>query len=226
MQSVNRYLEELYSVKLNEDKKEKGKRITSSYEIWDEDSLEAGETDDKGWVDEEGEEFISDEDGTAVEKAIEFLKKNSVQKPIASSYHEYTTNTYRDNGDQDRNGDMKYISYHVVGDWTSDEKKQIFNAISKKSSKKINESMDTEVHTFDKPMDMFRQIVKESQAIYVKEKDGKIEGRYNPKPKKDWILVDGLSANKAVKLYNAATDEQKAKIDKISLTRFLNALWK
>lgn len=90
----------------------------------------------------------------------------------------------------------------------------------------VNESMDDEVYTFDKPMDMFRQIVKESQAIYVKEKDGKIEGRYNPKPKKDWILVDGLSANKAVKLYNAATDEQKDKIDKLSLTRFLNALWK
>lgn len=90
----------------------------------------------------------------------------------------------------------------------------------------MNESMDNEVYTFDSPMDTFRQIVKESQALYVKEKDGKIEGRYNPKPKKDWILVDGLTANKAVKLYNAASDEQKAKIDKVSLTRFLNVIWK
>lgn len=91
---------------------------------------------------------------------------------------------------------------------------------------KLDESMDDEVHTFDTPMDMFRQIVKESQAIYIKEKNGKIEGRYNPKPKKDWILVDGFTAARAVKLYEAATDEQKAKIDKLSLTRFLNAIWK
>lgn len=110
-------------------------------------------------------------------------------------------------------------------------KKKIVKVEMLKESKdenelEIEESMDSEVHTFDKPMDLFRQINKESQAIYVKEKDGKIEGRYNPKPKKDWILVDGFSASKAVKLYDAASEEQKAKIDKLSLTRFLNALWK
>ena len=96
----------------------------------------------------------------------------------------------------------------------------------KNMSESLEESMDTEVHTFETPMDMFRQIVKESQAIYIKEKNGKIEGRYNPKPKKDWVLVDGFTASKAVQLYKAATEDQKAKIDKLSLTRLLNAIWK
>ena len=168
MQSVNRYLEELYSV--NESK-----------------------------------------NGLIVVKVI-FDDKNSLITSINGTLEDakkyYIGKTFVKYEDEETGKEYKH------------------KAIKVEQVDGLNESMDTEVHTFDKPMDMFRQIVKESQAIYVKEKDGKIEGRYNPKPKKDWILVDGLSANKAVKLYNAATDEQKAKIDKLSLTRFLNALWK
>lgn len=208
--------------KLDEATNSGKKLIKITYEIWDEDSLEAGDTDDKGWEDEEGEEFESDEDGTAAEKAIKFLKKKDATNASDSSYQSGTW--YQDDGDTDmKTGDKKYLGYHLYGSWTPAEKKEIYKGVT---NKKINESMDTEVHTFETPMDMFRQIVKESQAIYIKEKNGKIEGRYNPKPKKDWILVDGVTANKAVKLYQAATEEQKAKIDKLSLTRFLNAIWK
>lgn len=116
----------------------------------------------------------------------------------------------------------------VVTDEDEDgkETKKKIVKVEKLDEAELDESMDTEVHTFETPMDMFRQIVKESTAIYIKEKNGKIEGRYNPKPKKDWILVDGFTASRAVQLYKAATEEQKAKIDKLSLTRFLNAIWK
>lgn len=105
--------------------KDESKRISISYEVWDEDSIEAGETDDKGWKDEEGEEFDS------VEDAIKFLKKKSANNPSNGAYHSGTY--YKDDGTENvKTGETKYLTYHLNGNWTEDEKKAIYKAITKK----------------------------------------------------------------------------------------------
>lgn len=112
--------------------KDDSKRITVSYEIWDEDSIEAGETDDKGWEDEEGEEFDS------VEDAIKFLKKNFANNPSNGSYHSGTY--YKDDGKENyKTGETKYLTYHLSGNWSEEEKKAIYKAITNKRMKESKE---------------------------------------------------------------------------------------
>lgn len=197
------------------------KLIKITYEIWDEDSLEAGETDDKGWEDEEGEEFESDEDGTAAEKAIKFLKKKDATNASDGSYQSGTW--YQDDGDTDmKTGDKKYLAYHLHGSWTPEEKKEIYKGVT---NKKINESTESEKVTFEKPLDIFKWIKDNSQAIYVKQnKDGKYEGSSNPKTKKGSILVDGVTANWGIQIYNKVNDDSRKILDKASLERFLNII--
>jgi len=115
-----------YNKSINESKDD-SKRITVSYEIWDEDSIEAGETDDKGWEDEEGEEFDS------VEDAIKFLKNNFANNPSNGSYHSGTY--YKDDGEENyKTGETKYLTYHLSGNWSEEEKKAIYKAITKKGA--------------------------------------------------------------------------------------------
>lgn len=221
MQSVNRFLDELYGI--NEAKNgmivvkvtfdDKDHLITSiNGTLEDAKKYYIGQTFVKYEDEETGKEYkhkaIKVEQVDGLNESEKLVAKN--EKKGTEIYFDANTQTYN------VYRDGKFI----IGN------KHKYSQVQTYVESILDESMDDEVHTFHSPMDMFRQIVKESQALYVKEKDGKIEGRYNPKPKKDWILVDGLTANKAVKLYNAASDEQKAKIDKVSLTRFLNVIWK
>ncbi len=205
--------------KLDEATNSGKKLIKISYEIWDEDSIEAGETDDKGWKDEEGEEFESDEDGTASEKAIKFLKKKDATNASDGSYQSGTW--YQDDGDTDmKTGDKKYLAYHLHGSWTPAEKKEIYSGVT---NKKINEATEAEKVTFEKPLDIFKWIKDNSQYLYVKQnKDGKYEGSSSPKTKKGSILIDGMTANYAVQLYTKVNDDSKKILDKVSLEKFLN----
>lgn len=115
----------IVKVEMLKESKDESKRISISYEVWDEDSIEAGETDDKGWKDEEGEEFDS------VEDAIKFLKKKSANNPSNGAYHSGTY--YKDDGTENvKTGETKYLTYHLNGNWTEDEKKAIYKAITKK----------------------------------------------------------------------------------------------
>ena len=117
----------IVKVEMLKESKDDSKRITVSYEIWDEDSIEAGETDDKGWEDEEGEEFDS------VEDAIKFLKKNFANNPSNGSYHSGTY--YKDDGEENyKTGETKYLTYHLSGNWSEEEKKAIYKAITKKGA--------------------------------------------------------------------------------------------
>jgi len=195
------------------------KLIKITYEIWDEDSLEAGETDDKGWEDEEGEEFESDEDGTAAEKAIKFLKKKFATNASDGSYQSGTW--YQDDGDTDiETGDKKYLAYHLYGSWTPAEKKEIYSGVT---NKKINEATEAEKVTFEKPLDIFKWIKDNNQYLYVKQnKDGKYEGSPAPKTKKGSIFIDGMTGNYAVQLYTKVNDDSKKILDKSSLEKFLN----
>lgn len=85
----------------------------------------------------------------------------------------------------------------------------------------LNEAKDEEM-IFETPMDIFKWIVKEHQYLYVKKnEDGKFQGTTDKKSKKGWILVDAQTANYAIKIYDATTEENKKKLDIVSLEKFL-----
>lgn len=105
-----------YKDKLNE--ADEGKHvITSTYETWDEESLEAGETDDKGWLDEEGESMeiepeYDDEDETVITKTVSYLKKKGAIHPSSS----HGARWYSTEGDTNyRSGEQTIESYHLNG---------------------------------------------------------------------------------------------------------------
>ena len=57
-------------------------KIRISYETWDEDSVDVGETDDKGWENEEGvsmqpDQYDLEEGLTPVDLAVKFLTDNA-----------------------------------------------------------------------------------------------------------------------------------------------------
>lgn len=113
-----------------------GKLVRISYEIWDEDALEAGETDERGWENEEGIDFSDDPDETPAKDVVKYLKKEGATKPSASRFEK---GVWYFSEDKDiKTGDVEIKSYHLAGDWTEDELKEIFNAITKK--KNISES--------------------------------------------------------------------------------------
>ena len=81
----------------------------------------------------------------------------------------------------------------------------------------------SETFKFDSAIDIFKQIVKDHQAMYVKSLgEGKYEGQYDRK--KGYILIDAQSANYAVKVYEATTDDTRKKLDKISLEKYLTLI--
>ncbi len=113
--------------------KEKGKLIRVSYETWDEESLEAGETDDKGWENEKGTDFSKDVDESPAKDAAKYLKKEGATNP--SSNHFSRGIWYSDDGEKDiKSGETTIKSYHLAGEWTEDEEKEIFNIITKKKN--------------------------------------------------------------------------------------------
>lgn len=110
-------------------------RITITYEIWDDESLEAGDTDNKGWIDDEGVSMKPDqydiEDGkTSIELAIDFLKENGALEASSSHFHPgvwYTNDKYNENF---KTGEVEQRSFHLKG-FSPEEEQSIFNAITK-----------------------------------------------------------------------------------------------
>ena len=108
------------------------KIIRTSYETWDEESLEAGDTDDRGWEDEEGQSMIPDEydkeEGiTAIDNAVKFLRNKGVIEPSSSHFHPGIWYISQDDVDI-RSGDRTQYSFHLDG-FTPEEEKEIFNKI-------------------------------------------------------------------------------------------------
>jgi len=105
--------------------KENGEEILirTSYETVTPESAEEGDAADRGWEDEEGEQFES------VEDAIEWLKRKGVQH--ASSSHFHPGIWYSSGEDQDfGTGETTTYSFHL----TADEKvqKAIYDALKAK----------------------------------------------------------------------------------------------
>ena len=107
-------------------------KIRISYETWDEDSVDAGETDDKGWENEEGvsmqpDQYDLEEGLTPVDLAVNFLTDNGPME--ASSSHFNSGVWYTNYGEQDmQNGSRTNRSFHLVG-FTPEQEEEIFNRI-------------------------------------------------------------------------------------------------
>ena len=113
--------------------KEGSKRIAITYEIITPESAEAGDAEDRGWIDEEGvdvtpDTYDMDEGVTAVVKAVEFLQNEGAFDASSSFFHEgvwYTA--YAVNQDFTTNN-TENRSYHLRG-FTLEEEEAIYQAL-------------------------------------------------------------------------------------------------
>jgi hypothetical protein len=105
--------------------------IRTTYDITTPESAEHGDFAESGWVDEEGEDMSPDEDETAVEKAVEFLRREGVTDDGSHFYpgiwytnYEYGhgTRDYFEKGIEERR------SYHLDG-FTEAQEREIFEEI-------------------------------------------------------------------------------------------------
>jgi len=109
------------------------RKFVITYEIWDEDALDSGETDNRGFIDEEGVSMQADdmdrEHGiTSVDNAVDFLESNMGNQGLeASSTGKLTTNdwwtSYEYNLDL-RTGEVENRSFHPYG-FTAEELNEI-----------------------------------------------------------------------------------------------------
>lgn len=115
---------------ISEDVKEGAKLIRTSYETWDEEAKEAGETDDKGWKDEKGEDWSKDVDETPAKDAGKWLKKKGVT-PSSKTFVKGLT--YSETNTDIKSGEETILTYHLSG-WTAEEEKEIYDIVTGKKS--------------------------------------------------------------------------------------------
>lgn len=113
-------------------------RIAIAYEIITPESAEAGDTEERGWIDEEGIDMTPDkydiEDGlTAVDKAVEFLgdEGSQILDAEASSSHFHTGIWYTayDVNQDFKTSETENRSYHLYG-FKPEEEEAIFQRIN------------------------------------------------------------------------------------------------
>jgi hypothetical protein len=111
------------------------KLIRVSYEIVTPEDAEAGDTDNRGWENEEGQDvtpdkFDTEEGITAVDNAVKFIEREGGIH--ASSSHFNPGVWYSTEGNQDpHTGATSTYSFHLDG-FTPEEEQEIFNRITKK----------------------------------------------------------------------------------------------
>lgn len=108
----------------------KGKRIAVSYETWSEEDVDDGDTDNRGWEDEEGVDFTDEDE--PVKEAISFLKEKGATNASSSHFGKGVWYSSEDDVDM-KTGDRTIYSYHLYG-WTKDEEQKIFDAIVNKKA--------------------------------------------------------------------------------------------
>jgi hypothetical protein len=114
------------------------KFITITYEIWGEEDLEAGDTDRRGWIDEEGESMAPDADDraeglSAVDKAVSWLEYHGAYE--GSEGGARAASRWWTNHEHDidyRTGEVEQRSYHLHG-FTEAEKRAIQLRMEKRS---------------------------------------------------------------------------------------------
>lgn len=112
------------------------KRIRVSYEVWDDESIEAGDTDEKGWENEEGIDFTTDEDPVA--EAARYLKSEGATEFSSSHFDARGWYQSSDEGGNSRNniesGEVTNRHFHLNEGWTDAEKEAIYNAVTGKTA--------------------------------------------------------------------------------------------
>ena len=106
------------------------KYITITYEVWDEEAVDAGDTDERGWIDEEGEDMAPDEydreDGLdSVDLAVRYLQEHGAYE--GNEYGARSASRWWTNYDHHtdyRTGEVEQRSYHLHG-FTEDERRRI-----------------------------------------------------------------------------------------------------
>jgi predicted nucleic acid-binding Zn-ribbon protein len=141
------------------------KYILMSYETWDNESREIGETDEKGWADTsggryddpEGAENIMDPDEidlhgddnpTAVDNAVKFLSDQYVGQTSSSPFSPGDWYTTTDPERDYQTGEETYFSFHLYG-FTPEEETEIYTRLKddrivmnrKRTGKGLSESI-------------------------------------------------------------------------------------
>lgn len=105
-------------------------RITCSYANVTPESVEAGDTSETGWIDEDGEAFKDDDNGSVVDKAVIFLRGGGAVHCSSSDWHPGVW--YSDEGSENyRTGETQTLSYHLEN-FTEAEERAIFEAMTKR----------------------------------------------------------------------------------------------
>lgn len=97
---------------------ESNKVIRTTYETWTPRDIEIGDTDDRGWIDEEGEPVGS------VEEAVDFLTNKNARDASSSHFHPGIWYTATEEGDNS----ITNYSFHLDG-FTPEEEEQVFNSL-------------------------------------------------------------------------------------------------
>jgi hypothetical protein len=95
------------------------RKIRITYEIVTPESAEQGDADERGWIDEDGVSMEPDEtdiedEVSAVDKAIKFLKENGATEPSSSDSHVGLWYTCREHDTDLGTGAVESRSYHLV----------------------------------------------------------------------------------------------------------------
>lgn len=107
--------------------------ITTTYETWDEESAEIGETDDRGWLDEEGQSMEPDkydiEEGlNVIDITVKFLSDKGAMHPNNSSGGSRWWSTEEEM--DMHTGDRTITSYHL-NNYTAEEMEEVQEKMGK-----------------------------------------------------------------------------------------------
>jgi hypothetical protein len=103
------------------------KLICITFEIVTPESAEQGDVAERGWIDEEGDEFEDDETETAADLAAKYLIEQGACEPSSSWAHDGVW--YSDEGTPDyATGAVETRSYHLKG-FTLTEQLHIYDRV-------------------------------------------------------------------------------------------------
>lgn len=106
-------------------------RIAVSFATTTPESAEAGDYAETGWEDEEGHDCEpADEDETAADLAVKFLKGEGGTEASSSHFHKDVWYTQPDGSTDYRTGEEKILSFHLKG-FTVEEQKEVFERMKR-----------------------------------------------------------------------------------------------
>jgi len=106
--------------------------ITTTFQTITPESAENGGYSDSGFYDEDGVDCSEDEDCSAVENAIDFLKSKEPLEPSNSSFcigTWYTESDCNQDNAYFEEGEVTYYSYHLNG-FSEEQEREIFKELT------------------------------------------------------------------------------------------------